>query len=171
MENFKEQYTKKKKTKNWNWMFTYCEACWWRVTPPTSKDHYWTLMLFQTLFKSFKNDKTKRKKETRTNTKGRRKLKKILAIRIVCYIKWKTIKNNTKKKKEIELKCLRTPAQVGQAGHRPLRNITIDRWCTTKRYSNHSITIKHKGLKRQEQIPKQKIIGNKISELQSVIIK
>jgi len=44
MENYKEQYTKKE-TNNWNWMVTYWYTCWLHWTPPTSKDHYWTLML------------------------------------------------------------------------------------------------------------------------------
>ena len=38
-----------------------------------------------------------------------------------------SIKNNTKyKEKRIEIHCLRTVINGGHAGHRPLRNITIE---------------------------------------------
>ena len=64
----------------------------------------------------------------------------------------------------MKLKCLRTLYHVGDAWHRPLRNITIERWCIIERCSNHSITIIQKKKKRQEQIPKKKKIGNNISD-------
>ena len=53
----------------------------------------------------------------------------------------RTIKNNTKKRRQrIEIECLRTAHHVDYTGHRPLRNITIERFCFIKRCSNHSIT-------------------------------
>ena len=39
MENYKEQYTNKKRRQRIE-MFTYCFACWLHWTPPSSKYHY-----------------------------------------------------------------------------------------------------------------------------------
>ena len=70
MENYKKQYTNKKRRQRIEIeMVTYFVSWWLRLTPPTSKDHYWTPMHHQMLFKSFNNNNTKGQKETRTNTK------------------------------------------------------------------------------------------------------
>ena len=85
-------------------------------------------MLRKMLFKSFNNNtcKTKRKKETRTNTKEKKIGNNISDIESVI-IKWKNIKKNTEKRKKIKIKMLRTAFHVGDARHRPIRNITIER--------------------------------------------
>ena len=64
--------------------------------------------------------------------------------------------NKKRETKELKLICLRTGCHVGNAWHRPLRKITIEHWCITKRCSNHSITgIQQRKKKRQRtQIPK-----------------
>ena len=65
----------------------------------------------------------------------------------------------------MKLKWLRTVSHVGYTGHRPLRKITIERWCIIKRCSHHSIPrIQQRKKKRQRtQIPKRKKrIGNNI---------
>ena len=98
------------------------------------------------LFKPFnnKNTTTENKRQRSKKPKGGRKLEIIYQCDIVCNIlKWKTIKNNIQTKKgdkELKLKWLRTGKHVGYSGHRPVRKITIERCCTIKRCSNHSIT-------------------------------
>ena len=65
--------------------------------------------------------------------------------------------NKNKETKELKLKWLRTAFHVGYTGHRPLRKITIERWCFIKRCSNHSITrIQQRKKRDKEQIPKGK---------------
>ena len=123
--------------------------------------------MFDKMLFKFNNNNKEGKKETREQTpiQRRRKLEIILAIYTYKFviIKWKTIKNNTKKRRNWNW-LLRTVFHVGNAWHRPLRKITIKRWCTFKRCLNHSITIIQKGEKRQEQIQKEKI-GNNISDI------
>ena len=64
---------------------------------------------------------------------------------------------------EIDTYSLRTEFHVGDAGHRPLRNITIEHICFIKRCSNHLIIIViQKEDKRPEQIPMKKKIGNNV---------
>ena len=53
---------KKKEDKELKLIVTYLIAFVLRVTPPTSKDHYWTLMLYKMLFQAFNNNNTTRKK-------------------------------------------------------------------------------------------------------------
>ena len=62
---------------------------------------------------------------------------------------------------------LRTAFHVGYTGHRPLRKITIEQICISKRCSNHSITrIKQWKKRDKEQIPKRKKkIGEKVSDI------
>jgi len=64
----------------------------------------------------------------------------------------------------LKLKSLRTTLHVGYSGHRPLWNITIERWCRIKRCSNHSITrIQHTTTKKKRQrtnTKRKKKIGN-----------
>ena len=51
----------------------------------------------------------------------------------------------------MKLKCLRTVLHVGYTGHRPIRNITIERWCLIKCCSNHSITrLQQRKIKRHK---------------------
>ena len=78
-------------------MITYCDTWWLRLTPPTSKYHYWTLMLDETLFKTFNNNNAKRKKR-HEQIQRRRKLETILAI-YSFVLKWKTLKGD----KELKL--------------------------------------------------------------------
>ena len=71
--------------------------------------------------------------------------------------------------KKNEIECLRTWLHVGDAGHRPFRNITIEHCCTRKRCSNHSITIIQKGNKRNKnQYQRKKKIGNNILVIYSL---
>ena len=74
--------------------------------------------------KETKNKNTKKKKKIGNNI--------IYQCEIVCQIlKWKNYKeqytNKKKETKELKLKWLRTVFHVGDAGHRPLRKITIER--------------------------------------------
>ena len=74
--------------------------------------------------------------------KGRRKLEIILVWYSLLYTKTENYKEqytNKKGDKELKLKCLRTVLHGGNAWHRPLRKITIKRWCSIKCCSNHSI--------------------------------
>ena len=64
MENYKEQYTNNKRRQRIEIeMVTYFLSCWLLWTPPTSKYHYWKLMLDKTLFKSFNNKNTTTEKK------------------------------------------------------------------------------------------------------------
>ena len=65
--------------------------------------------------------------------------------------------NKKRETEELKLKWLRTVCHGGYTGHRPFRNITIERFCITKRCSNHSITIIQKRKKETEQIQKKRI--------------
>ena len=71
-------------------------------------------------------------------------MEKILAGYSLQYTKMEnyTVQYTNKKREteELKLKWLRTALHGGQAGDRPLRNITIERWCIIKRCSNHSRT-------------------------------
>ena len=64
----------------------------------------------------------------------------------------------------MKLKCLRTPSHVGNAWHRPLGKIAIERYCPLKRCSNHSIArLQQRKKKRQRKNTKRKKkIGNNI---------
>ena len=74
MENYTEQYTNNKRRQRIEIeMVTYCLACWLHWTPPTSIDHYWTLMHHKTLFKSFNNKNTTTEKNETKNTNTKRK--------------------------------------------------------------------------------------------------
>ena len=72
--------------------------------------------------------------------------------------------NKNKETKELKLKWLRTAFHVGYTGHRPLRKITIERWCIIKRCFNHSRTIIQKGKKetQNKNTKTKKKIGNNI---------
>ena len=74
------------------------------------------LMHFETLFKSFnnKNTTTENKRQRTKIPKGRRELENNILVGYV------------QEDKELKLKCLRTVCHVGDAGHRPLRKITIE---------------------------------------------
>ena len=87
----------------------------------------------QTLLQSFnnKNTTTEKKRDKEQIPKRKKKIgNNIYQCDIVCQIlKWKTIKNDIQKKgdKRIEIECLRTVTHGGYTGHRPVRNITIER--------------------------------------------
>ena len=128
-------------------MVTYCLACWLHWTPPTSKDHYWTLMHIETLFKSFNNKITTTEKQRDKEQIPKRK-KKIGNNILVWYSlldtkmeNYKEQYTNNKRRQRIEIECLRTVCHGGNAWHRPVRKITIEHWCALKCCSNYSITI------------------------------
>jgi len=157
-----------------------CVPCWLHWTPPTSIDHYWTLMHHKTLFKSFNNKNTTTEKNETKNTNTKRKKKignnilvwySLLDTKMENYTEQYT--NKKRETKELKLKCLRTVCHVGDAGHRPLRKITIEHWCITKRCSNHSITRiqQRKNKETKNKYQKKKRIGKNISGIQFVIIK
>ena len=143
-------------------------TCWSRVRRPTSKHHYWTLMLYKTLFKSFNNKiTTMENKRQRTNTKRKKKIgNNILVWNSLLDTKMENCKEQYKKKEKIiQIECLRTAIHVDNAWHIPLRKITIESWCLIKRCSNHSRTIiqQRKNKRQRTQIPKRKKkIGNNI---------
>ena len=68
------------------------------------------------------------KKETKNKYQKKKKIGNNISDIYSAVIKWKTKKEQYKKKgdKELKLKCLRTTSHVGYTGHRPLRNITIE---------------------------------------------
>ena len=92
-------------------------------------------MQLQTLFKSFNNNNTTTEKQRDKEHKYQKEeenWKIIYQWDIVCQIlMWKNYKeqytNNKKETKELKLKWLRTASHVGYTGHRPVRNITIER--------------------------------------------
>ena len=85
-----------------------------------------------TLFKSFNNKitTTGKKRDKEQIPKGRRKLEIIYQWdNNLLDTKMENSKEqytNKKGDKELKLKCLRTVCHVGDAGHRPLRKITIE---------------------------------------------
>ena len=72
-------------------------------------------MLVETLFKSFKNNNTKwEKRDKNKNTNGRKRIGNNISDIQFVITKWKTIKNNTKKRRQrIEIECLRTAFHGG----------------------------------------------------------
>ena len=94
----------------------------------------------------FKNNNTKKEKKRHKNKYQRKKKigNNILVWYSLQYTKMENYKEqytNNKRRQRIEIEYLRTIFQVDYIGHRPLRNITIERWCLIKRCSNHSRTI------------------------------
>ena len=98
MENYK--YNTKIMRKELKLNVTYCFAWWSRAIPPTLKDHYWTLMHPQTLFKSFNNNNTiiqKRQEQIpKTRIFGNN-----ISVYIICCKIMENYMNNTKKRKFI----------------------------------------------------------------------
>ena len=172
MENYIKNNTRKKGEKNWNWMLrTVCHVghFWHHPLRNITIEHWCTLKCCSNHSITIIQNREKRQEQIQK--------KKIIGNNIsdtvFVIIKWKTIKNNTtKKEKRIEIECLRTALHVyfARIVDRPLRKITIERWCPIKRCSNHSITIKHKNNRDKNKYKRKKKIGNNISDIYKFVI-